>query len=190
MPARTGAAVRALCVVVVVAAVALAATGTVLLRERQAQAAAKPAATATLGGLKAAPGRAGWAAMANHDMDMKNGYQMPSAMMPGAPEGDEMRLGVPITLTNTTGKTRTFDLGREFRLGGGGLKAPRTMHSDNLGELPRLNPGNAVQGFLYFDIKVPAAGDPPLHLLWQRDGDEQRLTVRMIGSKPAHEHGS
>jgi hypothetical protein len=129
--------------------------------------------------------------MAQHHMDGQRGYQMPSAMMPGAPEGDDMRLGIPITLTNSTGSVREFDLVREFSLGGGRNGGSRKLHSDTLGQLPRLNPGSAVRGVLYFDVDPQRSGDPPLHLVWKRDGDSRRMTVRMPGRTPEqHQHGS
>lgn len=181
---------RVLAVTVVVIALLLAVTGTVLWQQRQAAAGSGPVATATLGGLTATPRKASWAQMENHQTDMKDGYQMPSQMMPGAPEGDDMRLGVPITLSNTTGGVEEFTLTKEFFLGGGRTGKPHPLHSDTLGTLPRLGPDSAVRGVLYFDIKVPEKGDPPLYLMWKRDGEEVRMTVAVSGAKPAHGHGS
>lgn len=191
-PARqAGTAVRAWCSVLVVAAVVTAVLGTTLWRERRAAAESRPAATARLGGLDAAPGPAGWAAMTHHEMDGQSGYQMPSAMMPGAPEGDDMRLGIPITLTNSGDEPQRFDLVREFSLAGGEKGDVRKLHSDTLGQLPRLNAGSAVRGVLYFDVDPPGAGDPPFLLTWTRDGDSRRMTVRMPGGTPeGHQHGS
>ncbi|XES00926.1 hypothetical protein HEP87_61330 [Streptomyces sp. S1D4-11] len=115
-PRPAGVVVRSMCSVLVALTVVTAVLGTALWHERQAAADDRPTATASLGGLDVVPGPADWAAMADHSMDGQNGYQMPSAMMPGAPEGDEMRLGIPITLTNSTGSVRQFDLAREFSL--------------------------------------------------------------------------
>jgi hypothetical protein len=180
-----------MCAVLVVLAVVTTVLGTALWRERQAAADDRPTATAGLGGLDAVPGPAGWAAMANHDMDGPSRYQMPSSMMPGAPEGDDMRLGIPLTLTNSTDSVRQFDLTREFSLRGGKGGKSRKLHSHTLGELPRLNAGSAVRGVLYFDVEPPGAGDPPLYLVWKRDGDSRRMTVRMPGRTPEkHQHGS
>ncbi|WP_406503729.1 hypothetical protein [Streptomyces sp. NBC_01602] len=190
-PGRAGAVVRVTGPALVALAVVTAVAGAAHWSERQASADTGPAATARLGGLDAKPGRAGWTAMANHDMDGRSNYQMPSAMMPGAPEGDDMRLGIPITLTNGTGSVRRFDLAREFSLSGGKDGASRKLHADTLGELPRLNAGSAVRGVLYFDLEAPQAGDAPLLLVWKRDGDVRRMTVRMPGGTPEqHQHSS
>ncbi|MFD9237309.1 hypothetical protein ACFWB3_18870 [[Kitasatospora] papulosa] len=190
-PGRAGAVVRVVGPALVVLAVVTAVAGAGYWRERQAPAGTEPTATARLGGLDAEPGKAGWAAMANHAMDGGSSYQMPSAMMPGAPEGDDMRLGIPLTLTNGTGSVRRFDLAREFSLSGGKDGASFKLHADTLGELPRLNAGSAVRGVLYFDVEAPQAGDAPLLLVWKRDGDVRRMTVRMPGGTPEkHQHGS
>jgi hypothetical protein len=190
-PRQTGFVVRVMCSALVVLAVVTTVLGTALWRERQTAADARPTATAALGGLDAVPGTAGWASMAKHDAQGQNGYQMPSSMMPGAPEGDDIRLGIPLTLTNSTGSVRQFDLAREFSLGGGRDSGPRKLHSDTLGQLPRLNAGSAVRGVLYFDVAPPQAGDPPLLLVWKRDGDSRRMTIRVPGQTPEqHQHGS
>jgi hypothetical protein len=191
-PRQAGSVVRVMCSVLVILAVVTAALGTALWREQQAAADERSTATAaSLGGLDAVPGPAGWATMDGHHMDGQNGYQMPSSMMPGAPEGDDMRLGIPITLTNTTDSVRQFDLAREFSLSGSRDGGSRKLNSDTLGKLPRLNAGNAVRGVLYFDVAPPRAGDPPLHLVWKRNGDSRRITVRMPGETPEeHQHGS
>jgi hypothetical protein len=146
-------------------------------------------ASATLRGLTATTRSAAWSAMDDHHMDGGNGYQMPAQMMPGAPEGDDMRLGVGITLRNSGTSVQLFDLLAEFRLEGtsGG---PARLHSDTFGTLPRLGPGSAVDGFLYFDAPVPAADDPPLYLIWQRDGRQRRLAVPLPGGATGHDHGA
>jgi hypothetical protein len=147
-------------------------------------------ATATLGGLTAKPHDAGWLAMDNH-MDDQGGYQMPAQMMPGAPVGNDMRLGVPLTLVNTSDDTLPFNLLDEFFLAGGRNQEARQLHSDTFGALARLAPGGAVDGILYFDTEVPAPSDPPLYLGWKRDGSEARIAVPLTGTSPDHEqHGS
>lgn len=126
--------------------------------------------------------------MDSHDMDKQGGYQMPAQMMPGAPAGDDMRLGVPLTLVNTGKDMREFNLVAEFSLSGGVDDAPRPLHSDTFGPLPRLSPGSAVNGILYFDTIVPDGGDPPLYVQWKRDGTTIHLAIPMAGA-PDH-HGS
>lgn len=127
--------------------------------------------------------------MDGHDMDNQGGYQMPAQMMPGAPVGDDMRLGVPLTLVNTDRQPRQFNLVEEFSLGGGRNETIRRLHSDTFGRLSRLSPGSAVDGVLYFDTVVPDSADPPLYLMWRRDGETIRLAIPLTGAAPDHEHG-
>jgi hypothetical protein len=127
--------------------------------------------------------------MDGHDQNGQGGYQMPAQMMPGAPVGDDMRFGVPLTLVNTSADMRRFSLAEEFFLRGGRTDDARAMHSDTFGKLNRLNPGSAVDGVLYFDTVVPGAGDPPLYLEWRRDGDTTRLAIPLLtGDLPGHGH--
>ncbi|MEU4564013.1 hypothetical protein AB0F72_37020 [Actinoplanes sp. NPDC023936] len=146
-----------------------------------------PAATATVDGLTAVPGAAEWALMDGHHMDGQ-GYQMPSQMMPGAPEGDDMRLRVPMTLTNTGTATRDFDLAGEFSLAGGHAADPVPLRADTFGSLARLGPGSSVTGALYFDLAKPAAADPPMYLIWRHEGREHRLAVNLPGTTTDHSH--
>jgi hypothetical protein len=146
--------------------------------------------TATVGGITTQVQPGGWLAMAPHTMDGQGGYQMPSQMMPGAPEGDQLRLGIPVVLSNPTGLARQFDLLDEFVLVGGATTAPVPLHSDTFGTLNRLNPGAGVSGVLYFDTTVPGQSDPPLQLRWTRAGRTVNLTVPIGGATPApHQHG-
>jgi hypothetical protein len=126
--------------------------------------------------------------MDSHNMDNQGGYQMPAQMMPGAPTGDDMRLGVPLTLVNTGDSVRQFNLGDEFLLGGGRNEEPRSLHSDTFGQLARLAPGSAVDGVLYFDTIVPGSDDPPLYLQWKRDGRTMLISIPMAGQAPQHNH--
>lgn len=128
--------------------------------------------------------------MDGHDMDNQGGYQMPAQMMPGVPAGDDMRLGVPLTLVNTSRDLRRFNLSEEFWLGGGRNSELRPLHSDTFGQLLRLNPGSGVDGVLYFDTVVPDDGDPPLFLQWSRDGRTVRLAVPLAGALEHEQHGS
>jgi hypothetical protein len=173
-------------------AVLVAVAGIGMWIRDQRAVAAVPVRTAALGGLTATTAQAGWVSMEDHDMGDKDGYQMPAQMMPGAPEGDDMRLGVKLTLTNTGNEVRRFDLAAEFSLGGGRTGGSRPPHSDTFGGLPRLAPGSRVDGVLYFDTKVPGSSDPPLYLTWQRDHGEQRLVIDLGGAKTPdhHQHGS
>ncbi|MFE2727639.1 hypothetical protein [Kitasatospora sp. NPDC059327] len=166
--------------------------GTALWQYRKAQAAGRPAVSAALGGLDVTAGDARWAAMDAHTMDgpQGGGYQMPAQMMPGAPEDGTMRLGITLTVADRGAEARLLDLGREFTLTGGGVDVALTPHSDTFGPMPRLGPGSAVRGTLYFDLKAPDPGAPPLYLLWNRDGKQRRLIVQLPDSAPEHEHGS
>ncbi|MFI7081505.1 hypothetical protein ACIBO1_29830 [Micromonospora sp. NPDC049903] len=145
-------------------------------------------ATASLAGVTLAPGDAGWTAMAAHHMDGQAGYQMPAQMMPGAPEGGDMRLGVPVTLVNSGHTVRALDLVAEVSLAGGRIDGRERPHSDTIGRLARLAPGTAVHGVLYFDTIVPGPDDPPLYLTWERDGGVRRLELRISGDATGH-HG-
>lgn len=172
----------------VVAALALVAAvaGTGVVVRRHLPPTSFPS-TATLGGLSVRLHDAGWLGMDSHSTDNQGGYQMPAQMMPGAPVGDDMRLGVPLTLVNTTGRVAQFDLAKEFTLGGGVTDEPRPLHSDTFGALPRLTPGNAVDGVLYFDTKVPDPSRPQMYLIWTRAGGEVRLAVSLPGGSPDHD---
>jgi hypothetical protein len=180
---------RYLWLAMVAVALLLASVGAVLLTLNQS---ARPTdAAATVGGLSVRLRNAGWLSMDGHDQNGQGGYQMPAQMMPGAPEGDDMRFGVPVTLINTSGDMRRFSLAEEFFLRGGRIDESRAMHSDTFGKLNRLSPGSAVDGVLYFDTVVPGAGDPPLYLEWRRDGDTTRLAIPMLaGDTPGHGHTS
>jgi hypothetical protein len=168
-----------------VTAFLLAALGTGLMIRNRSGAPADY--SETLGGLSVQLHNAGWLTMDGHDMGAQGGYQMPAQMMPGAPAGDDMRFGVPLTLINTSGGDRRFNTAEEFFLRGGPSGDTVAPHSDTFGRLGRLSPGSAVDGVLYFDTTVPDAGDPPLYLEWRRDGDTTRLAIPlMAGGQPQH----
>jgi len=175
-------------VIAIVALVGAVVGGRLLVRDRAEE---RLTGAVTLGGLTARLHDAGWLTMDGHTMNDQGGYQMPAQMMPGAPAGDEMRLGVPLTLVNTGPDVRRFNLADEFFLAGGRNNAPREAHSDTFGELPRLTPGSAVDGVIYFDTTVPGESDPPLYLLWKRDGASVQLAIpRISGTPEDHEqHG-
>jgi hypothetical protein len=124
-------------------------------------------------------------------MDSQGGFQMPAQMMPGAPAGDEMRLGIALTLRNTAEAVREFNLGEEFVLVGGVIDGAVRLHSDTFGLLRRLGPGSAVNGVLYFDTTVPAASAPALVLRWSRGGETFDLGIPIGGATHApHPHGA
>jgi hypothetical protein len=145
---------------------------------------------ASIGGLTARSGQAGWVSMDAHSMDSQGGFQMPAQMMPGAPAGDEMRLGVPLTLINTSAEAREFNLREEFFLAGGASDTLVALHSDTFGLLGRLSAGSAVNGVLYFDTTVPTSTDPPLVLRWTRNGASVDIAIPWTGGPAAtHTHG-
>jgi hypothetical protein len=183
-PPVSGAKVRGIWLGLAFVVLLLAVAGTGLLVQRRS--AAPIDDTAALGGLSVRLHDAGWVSM-DHTMDNQGGYQMPAQMMPGAPVGDDMRFGVPLSLVNTSGDVRGFNLAEEFFLRGGRTEQPRALHSDTFGQLARLGPGNGVDGVLYFDTVVPDADDPPLYLEWRRDGDTTTLAIPLLaGGAPDH----
>jgi hypothetical protein len=152
-------------------------------------AAPSPAGSATVDGLAVDVHESGWVPMDAHTMDSQSGFQMPAQMMPGAPAGDDMRLGIALTLLNTDDRVIEFNLADEFVLVGGTIDGAVRPHSDTFGLLDRLTPGSAVNGVLYFDTVVPAPTDPPLVLRWTRDGETVDLGVPLDRSAPTHTHG-
>jgi hypothetical protein len=140
--------------------------------------------SATLDGLTLDLRGAEWVPMEHLDPS----FQMPGQMMPGAPEGDEVRLGVRVTLSNTDATTREFNPVDEFALVGGVRSEPAELSADTIGTLPRLGPHAAVDGTLYFDVEVPGDQDPPLQLRWSRAGDVVLLSLPNPGGAPEHGH--
>lgn len=146
--------------------------------------------TATLGGLSLDVQRTEWTTM-NHAIDSQGGYQMPDQMMPGGPTGNDMRLGVRVTLTNTRASTQAFELVDEFTVTGGLEPEPRPLVADTVGDLNRIGGGAAMQAVLYFDVEVPDVEDPslpPLFLQWDRGGDAVQLELELPGDVPEHDH--
>jgi hypothetical protein len=135
--------------------------------------------SASLNGLTASIGAADWVMM-DHDMSSTApGYQMPPAMMPGMPAEGQQRLAVTVTVVNTTGETRPLRPGKEFLLRTESAEEPLVVHSDTFGELPRLAPGSAVSGVLYFDLPPHS----PTWIEWTHEGATARLA---IGVAPPH----
>lgn len=144
--------------------------------------------SATLDGITTEITGSEWAVL-NHVINEQGGYQMPGQMMPDAPEGDEVRLGLLVTLTNTRSGTEAFSLPGEFTVTGGGYDEPVPLTADTIGTMSRLGPGAAVKGTLYFDVVAPEEGEPelpPLYLRWDRGGDEIRIPVELPGEVPDH----
>jgi hypothetical protein len=154
---------------------------------------AAPVATgtsATVDGVTAEVREAGWVAFdMGHVMDGQGGFMMPDQMMPDAPSGDQVRLGITVTLENTNSGTREFNLIEEFTIIGGASAEPQPVSADTIGALSRLGPGAAIDGILYFDIPVPDPRDPPLYLRWHRGGDTVLVEVPLTDDAPEHEHG-
>ena len=97
--------------------------------------------TAEADGLSVGLHEAGWVSMDAHTMDSQGGFQMPAQMMPGAPAGDEMRLGIALTLVNTADRAREFNLGEEFVLAGGAMDTVVRL----LGHLRAADPAGSGQ---------------------------------------------
>jgi len=180
---------RLLTVIVVIVASAVALVGVIrIVATPDATAAAVD--QATVDSLTARVAKAGWTAM-DHDMaGDATGYQMPPAMMPGMPDGDDQRLSVSVTVTNTSDETRPLRPDKEFVLRAGKDGKPLTAHSDTFGDLPRLAPHNAVTGILFFDLPPAELTGAPAWLEWTHDGTAYRLTIPMDGvnAPPSHSH--
>lgn len=123
------------------------------------------------------------------DPSTAGGYQMPAQMMPGMPADGQGRLNIQVTLSDPGGSARTLNTAGEFRLGGGGKgDAGWKLQGDTFGGLKRVNPGNAVDGKLFFDLQPPTKQDPPLYLRWRRGGDTARLLLVPGGTAATHHH--
>jgi hypothetical protein len=180
---------RRITVAATIAALTVASVGLLAWNRLAGQSVASDRA-ATVDGINAEIRQAGWIDFdMGHVMDGQGGFMMPDQMMPGTPSGDQVRLGITLTLENTSGSTREFNLAEEFTVSGGRTTDPQPISADSIGELPRLAPGAAVDGTLYFDLEVPVDGDPPLYLRWVRDGGTVLITVPLTEDAPAHEHG-
>lgn len=124
---------------------------------------------------------AGWTTM-DHDMSGDApGYQMPPAMMPGMPENGDQRLAVSVTVVNTSDDTRPLRPGKEFALHVGAEGRQVAAHSDTFGDLPRLAPGNAINGILFFDLPPDDLAGSPAWLEWTHGNAANRLTIPLDG---------
>ncbi|QSB16513.1 hypothetical protein JQS43_09670 [Natronosporangium hydrolyticum] len=143
------------------------------------------AETATLAGLTTQVQRAEWVPL-DHVHDGEGGFLMPDQMMPGAPAGDEVRLGVSLTIYNRSARPQTLHVLDEYTVVGGRTSTPAALRADTVSDLPRLAAGTAVAGVLYFDLVVPSAADPPLHLQWRRGGRIIQLPIPLSGTGTDH----
>ncbi|HEY8453356.1 MAG: hypothetical protein FWJ70_12215 [Micromonosporaceae bacterium] len=144
--------------------------------------------SATVDGVAVDVRQSNWAPL-DHVMDDAGGFLMPSQMMPGAPSGGEVRLGVSVTLRNTTSRTQEFSLVDDFTLLAGRDSEPLPLAADTVGEINRIGPGTAINGILYFDVLVPDDGElPPLYLRWTRGDDTVLIPVPVPGEAPGHVH--
>jgi hypothetical protein len=176
-------------VVVVVAALAVTVLGVGRLVAGGAEGPPAAVQVATLADLSAQVSEAGWVDM-DHDMSTDApGYQMPPAMMPGMPTGDDQRLSVNITVVNTSDGTRPLRAATEFTLHTAKNDKQWAPHSDTFGDLPRLAPHNVVSGILFFDLPPGELADSPVWVEWSHDGAAARLTIPLNGAvPPEHPH--
>jgi hypothetical protein len=143
--------------------------------------------TANLGGLSVEVASAELITM-GHVHNGQGGFLMPHQMMPDAPQNGEVRLGIGITLSNLDSRTQAFDLLEEFSvidIAG----APRALRADSIGTLPRLAPGTAVRGTLYFDVPETTPVDRPVVLRWVRAGHTADIVVPFDSPTAGHDHG-
>ncbi|HEV2783746.1 MAG TPA: hypothetical protein VGX25_30535 [Actinophytocola sp.] len=181
---------RARILVMLVAAVGLAVFG---VSRFLAALDTPPAAgeVASVDGLTAAVTTASWTKM-DHDMSSNAapGFQMPPAMMPNMPQGDDQRLALSVTVTNTSGDTRPIRATEEFTLRAGKDGRQWTPTADTFGDLPRLAPRNAVTGVLFFDLPPAELAAGPAWVEWSHGDATTRLTIPLDGvnAGPGHSH--
>jgi hypothetical protein len=175
-------------VLVLLTALAAAVFGAVQLLAEQAADPVVHDQMANVDSLNAQVTNVGWTEM-DHDMAPDApGYQMPPAMMPGMPEGDDQRFAVGVTVTNTSSDTRPLRPASEFTLHVG--KAGRTVkaQTDTFGELPRLAAQNAVKGVLYFDLPPAELAESPAWLEWTRGDTITRMALPTDTASGDHGH--
>lgn len=174
--------------IIVLAALAVATYG--VLRLTAPSDAAPESDSATVDSITAQVLSAGWADM-DHDMSGDApGYQMPPAMMPGMPENGDQRLGVALTVVNTSAETRPLRPTEEFVLRASKDDKQWTPRTDTFGDLPRLASGNAVKGVLYFDLPPTALTDSAAWIEWTHGDTANRLMLPLDGVRggPGHSH--
>jgi hypothetical protein len=132
-----------------------------------------------------------WAPLSPADPTVldQSGFAMPSQMLPGAPGDGEVRLGVRVTLSNTTSAPEEFSLVEDFTMTGGLEPEPAPLSADTVGEVGRLGPGSALNAVLYFDLAAPEDEDmPPLYLKWTRGRDAVLIPVPLPGGEAPEPH--
>ncbi|HEU5475936.1 MAG TPA: hypothetical protein VFV67_35370 [Actinophytocola sp.] len=175
-------------VLVVLAALALAVVGGVqLFAAPNSEPMVEAGPVATMDSLTTQVETATWTEM-DHDMSGTTpGYQMPAGMMPGMPEGDDQRLAVQVTVTNTSSGTRPMRPAEEFTLRAGKDGRSIPAQTDTFSELPRLPAGNAVKGILFFDLP-PADLAESAWIEWKRGDKITRLALPMDTASGGHGH--
>lgn len=144
---------------------------------------------ATVDSLDAQVTSAGWVDM-DHNMSDQPGFQMPSSMMPGMPEGDDQRLGIEVTLVNTSEDTRPLRPAEEFTLHTSKDDKTWEPKVDTFDDLARLAPGNGVNGTVFFDLPPAALADSTTWIEWTRGDTTTRLSLpgEGAGDAPDHSH--
>lgn len=138
---------------------------------------------ASLDSLTTQVSSADWLSM-DHDMSAP-GYQMPAQMMPGAPEKGQMRLSVRLSVVNSSADTRPIQPTKEFTLHSG-KDGKWSAQKGTFGDLPRLAPGNAVDGVLFFDLPPDGLASGPTWIEWTRGDTSTRLAIPLNGAVPEH----
>ncbi|HEY9474298.1 MAG TPA: hypothetical protein VIS06_10660 [Mycobacteriales bacterium] len=193
LPGRPG-RLRPRMALVLVAAIVVAALGAAELATMvRARSAPLATDTITLGGLTIQIESVDWVAFDSNDPALQDpsaagGFKMPAQMMPDMPPDGQARLNVEVTLTDAGEAARALDTKNEFFLGGGQDNQSWKLQGDTFGELRRLNPANAVNGKLFFDLQPPRPSSPPLYLEWRRGGDTVRLLLVPGGNASTHHH--
>jgi hypothetical protein len=180
MPERTA---RTQAVAVVVAALVLGLVGAGMLAFMLRERAHAATDEVTVGGLELRVESAKWEELQmNHDP----GFQMPPAMMPGAPADGDQRLRLAVELTNHSRDPKLLTKGEFHVEGPGGTSWPVTV--DSIG-VSQLNPGLAISGGLHFDLPLKSIrkGDPGLVLVWDRAGKVRRIPIQLDGAAPSHD---
>jgi hypothetical protein len=114
------------------------------------------------------------------------GYQMPAAMMPGMPADGQTRMMIQLNLSNEDSQARALDPENEFLLRNERGDTWQT-EGDTFGGFNRLNPQNAVNGAVFFDVPTDGATQHQWVLEWKRGKHTARLAVP-LGSSAPHSH--
>jgi hypothetical protein len=140
-------------------------------------------------GITTAVATATWVAHDENDSTVAGpGYQMPLSMMPGMPAAGEMRLGISLTITNSSTQLRPVDPASEFVLRDARNGGEWHLSADTFGGLSRLGPDAGVHGVIFFDLAPPADGGRNLYVDWKRAGGAGRLAIPLNGAAPTHSH--